>query len=148
MTWGRLTPPPPPASRGWRSTPANAGLSVIFRLHTRHWTVKVCRDMAVTSVDRVSDILWLMCLFRGRNYWLKVTPYLRSDACERPRGGVTPADAPVYRFQKRNGISLHQSARPSCLHRVWCRPRDLLSGQDGRPPPLRPAWLHMGGVRP
>ena len=26
MTWGRLTPPPPPASRGWRSTPANAGL--------------------------------------------------------------------------------------------------------------------------
>ena len=27
MTWGRLTPPPP-ASRGWRSTPANAGLNV------------------------------------------------------------------------------------------------------------------------
>ena len=27
MTWGRLTPPPPPASRGWRSTPANAGLN-------------------------------------------------------------------------------------------------------------------------
>ena len=26
MTWGRLTPPPP-ASRGWRSTPANAGLT-------------------------------------------------------------------------------------------------------------------------
>ena len=26
MTWGRLTPPPPPASRRWRSTPANAGL--------------------------------------------------------------------------------------------------------------------------
>ena len=25
MTWGRLTPPP--ASRGWRSTPANAGLT-------------------------------------------------------------------------------------------------------------------------
>ena len=29
MTWGRLTPPPP-ASRGWRSTPANAGLKNEF----------------------------------------------------------------------------------------------------------------------
>ena len=28
MTWGRFNaPPPPPASRGWRSTPANAGLT-------------------------------------------------------------------------------------------------------------------------
>ena len=31
MTWGRLTPPPPPpASRGWRNTPATAGLMWFF----------------------------------------------------------------------------------------------------------------------
>ena len=35
MTWGRLTPPPP-ASRGWRSTPANAGLSQRVRDRERN----------------------------------------------------------------------------------------------------------------
>ena len=31
MTWGRLTPPPPspPESRGWRNTPATAGLKAV-----------------------------------------------------------------------------------------------------------------------
>ena len=29
MTWARLTPPPPSASRGWRNTPATAGLNYV-----------------------------------------------------------------------------------------------------------------------
>ena len=31
-TWGRLTPPPPPVSRGWRNTPATAGLKGLSHL--------------------------------------------------------------------------------------------------------------------
>ena len=41
MTWGRLTPPPPPASRGWRSTPANAGLRRVEPYVKWSWKVKV-----------------------------------------------------------------------------------------------------------
>ena len=38
LTWGRLTPPPPSASRGWRNTPATAGLkltavSIVYYIH-------------------------------------------------------------------------------------------------------------------
>ena len=32
MTWGPLTPPPPLASRGWRNTPATAGLMTFFSM--------------------------------------------------------------------------------------------------------------------
>ena len=66
-----------------------------------------------------------------------------------PRRWVTSADTAFYRSGKRNSVPLHQSARPTSLHRIWCWP----SGRppphgELRPPPLRPAWLHTGGVRP
>ena len=53
MTWGRLTPPPPSASRGWRNTPANAGL---------RWGLEISLTFLTHSLGMLYQIFeFLLC---------------------------------------------------------------------------------------
>ena len=54
MTWGRLTPPPPPASRGWRSTPANAGLRKQQNITNIH--LNVCKGLCELNFQLLNVI--------------------------------------------------------------------------------------------